>query len=221
MNKTVLLAAAAAFALTAGGAFAAPAPSVGVHGAKITPVIHHVPGLKMLYNQNSNNSGVGLVSQNFSATDSAYDDTGADDFVVPAGSKWKVKEVDVTGVYFNGSAPATSENVTFYKDKKGMPGKVVKAETNLKGKDTAGSFTIKLSKTVRLRPGTYWVGVVANKNFGGGGGEWGWELNSTIHGKPAMWENPNGGFGVCPTWGTVGSCLGYTGDFMFDLQGKG
>lgn len=219
MNKAVLMAAAAAFALTAGGASAAPA--VGVHGAKITPAIHVVKGLKMLYNQNSNSTGVGLVSQNFSKTDSAYNDTGADDFVVPSGHHWKVKEVDVSGIYFNGSAAATSEDVTFYKNSNNMPGKVVKALTGLKGTDNAGSFSIKLGTTVRLRPGTYWVGVVANKNFANGGGEWGWYVNGTVHGNPAMWENPNGGFAVCPTWGTIGSCLGYTGDFMFDLQGRG
>lgn len=218
MNKAVLLAAAAAFALTAGTAMAAPA--VGAHGPKITPVIHHVKGLKMLYNQNSNSTGVGLVSQNFSKTDSTYDATGADDFVVPAGKHWKVKEVDVSGIYFNGSGTVLGEDVTFYKDASGMPGKVIKSVKNLQGTGCP-NCSIKLGTTVRLKPGTYWVGVQIDKNFAGGGGEWGWYVNGTVHGKPAMWQNPGGGFGVCKTWGTIGSCLGYTGDFMFDLQGKG
>lgn len=219
MSKTVLMAAAAAFALTAGGAMAA-APSIGAHSGKIAPSIHTLKGAKMLYNQNSNSNGEGIVSQNFSTTDSIYDAAGADDFVVPSGKTWKVKQVDVTGLYFNGSGPATSENVIFYKNKGGMPGAIKKEVDNLSGTGSGGVFSIPLGTKVKLKPGTYWVSVVANMNFPGFG-EWGWEENGTIHGNPAMWQNPGGGFGVCPTWGTVGSCIGFTGDFMFDLQGKG
>jgi hypothetical protein len=221
MNKSVLLAAAAAFALTAGGAMAA-APSVGVHGAKISPVLHTPKGMTMLYNQNSNSTGTGLVSQNFTSGSYSptYNAQGADDFVVPSG-KWKVQEVDVSGLYFNGYGPAASEEVQFFKDKHGKPGHMVADINGIQGTDNAGSFTMKLGKGASLKAGTYWVSVIANCSFVGGCGEWGWETNGTIHGNPAMWQNPDGGFGTtCSSWGTIGSCLGYTGDFMFDLQGK-
>ena len=223
MNKSVLLAAAAALALTAGGASAAQHPSAGVVGAKVTPIIHKAPaGAKMLYNQNSNTSGEGLLSSNFtSGSFPSASSAGADDFVVPKKRQWTVTEVDTTGIFFNGSGPATSVDVTFYSDSNNMPGSPVKNGT-FTGLTCSGSpsFACTLGKGVKLKSGTYWVSVVTNQNFGGGAGEWGWELNSTIHGNPAMWENPGGYFGVCSTWGTVGSCLGYTGDFAFDLQGK-
>src|ERR1700731_3221642 len=70
----------------------------------------------ILYNQNSNDEGIAIVSQNFTSGSSGavFDSQGADDFVVPAGHKWTVGEVDVTGVYSNGKGPASSENVFFF-----------------------------------------------------------------------------------------------------------
>lgn len=229
MTKTVLLAAAAVLALTA-GASAGPAPVVT--GVKSAPAIWHMPkGSTTLYNQNSNNSGVGLVSQNFSTTYSkTYDATGADDFIVPKkGLKdkkkkkkgWTVTEVDVTGVYFNGSGPAASETVTFYADSSGVPGAPLKGGVfTVTGTDSSGTFSITLPKKgMFLKAGHYWVGVAANLDFSTGG-EWGWEGNTSIKNYDAMWENPGGGFGTsCTSWGTNGTCLGYTQDDMFDLKG--
>jgi len=220
------LAATAVIALTAGTAMAAQpmlaSPTVG----------HQVVGKgkgKTLYNQNSN-FGYGIDSQNFSSTDAAYDDAGADDFIVPKGKTWTVNEVDVTGVYYNGSGPATSEDVTFYADSSGVPGKAVKKGTftNLSCTDTSGSFACKLPKKgVKLAGGSkgtrYWVSVVANCPFSGCG-QWGWVENKTINNDPAVWENPSGGFGTsCTSWGVNATCLGssvYAGDYAFDLKGK-
>jgi hypothetical protein len=231
MSKTALLAAAAALALTAGGASAAQ-PSIGMHGAKKDAAIHIVKGGKLLYNQNSNSNGDGVDSQNFtSGTYASYDSSAADDFVVPKKTTWTVTGVDATGAYFNGSGPATSENVIFYADAKGVPGKAVKKGTfkNLKGTDSGGSFSIKLGKKgMKLKAGTYWVAVVANCSFTGGCGEWGWSVNTVIHGNTAVWQAPGGGFGdICPSWGTFDECISTSGgsfipnsDVMFDLQGK-
>lgn len=224
-TSSTLLAATAVIALSAGTAMAA-APRVA------SPTIGHqtqglIGGSTTLYNQNSN-FGYGIDSQNFSATDSIYDDAGADDFKVPAGTSWKIKEVDVTGVYYNGSGPASSENVIFYADAKGKPGTAISTLSNLSCTDTSGSFACKLGKTgPKLKGGTkgkrYWVSVVANCAFAGCG-QWGWVENKTIQNDPATWENPANGFGTgCTTWGgTVAHCLGssaYSGDFAFDLKG--
>lgn len=221
MKKTLLLASSALFALTVCGAASAAGLSASSH-VKATGVIHPHAGAKMLYNQNSNSTGVGLVSDNFtSGSFSTYDDNGADDFVVPTGKKWKVGEVDVTGVYFNGSGPSAGENITFYKDASGVPGKTVKhgTFTGVACTDSAGSFSCKLPKKVKLKAGHYWVSVQADMNFVGGKGEWGWEGNSVINNDPAQWENPGGGFGTsCSSWGSNSTCLGYNQDDMFDLQ---
>jgi hypothetical protein len=239
MNKTALLAATAVLALTAGGASAgAPHPTALATGVKSHPI--HLPPTGVLYSQNSNGSGSAVVSQNFtSGFFSTYDAALADDFVVPAGHTWSVSEVDVTGEYFNGPGPATSEVVTFYKNKtkKGVshPGKVVDAYT-LTCTDSDGSFACVLptkgkkgKPATKLKAGTYWLSVVANlaylnQNETIVNGEWGWEsTTNAIQGSESQWQNPGGGFGVgCTSWTDTSTCIGsVAADLMFDLQGTG
>lgn len=233
MTKTLLLAGAAALAFS-GTAFAGhaakPALSVSGHFAKMTI---SGKGGGTLYDQTSAIASEGINSQNFESTYAAYDDQGADDFVVPKGATWTVTEVDAPGLYFNGYGPASSEDVHFYADANGVPGKEVKCKscTGVNGGDSSGSFTIPLGKGAKLKGSskaakskgtTYWVSVVANCSFSGGCGEWGWSTSSVLHGNPAQWQNPGGGFGVCPTWGPITSCIsGNTEpDFSFTLKGK-
>jgi hypothetical protein len=218
---TILLGTVAAVAL----AGTASAGVTVVHHGKV-PVAHHAPinrANTVLYDQHGTDSGIGIVSQNFESSFDAYDSQAADDFTVPAGAKWKIKEVDATGVYFNGSGPATSETVTFYKDKHGRPGKTVGSFTAT-GADSFGSFQIDLGAGQAVRGGsggrTYWVSVVANLDFFAGG-EWGWENQTETVGNPAQWQNPGGGFGVCPTWGDENVCIpDGQGDHMFTISGK-
>lgn len=99
---------------------AARMPTSIVTGA-VHQVMWYSPGITDLYYQNSDDAGVGINSQNFSSgTFSTYNSAGADDFAIPAGHKWKIREVDVTGTYFHGSGPASSENVCFYKNNNGL-----------------------------------------------------------------------------------------------------
>lgn len=227
MMKTLLLGAAAALVLTAGGVSAAPhAPSLVVKNAPGHVHLFPGKGAKTLYDQTDGDTGVGVVSDAFdSGTFASYDDQGADDFSVPKGQTWTVTEVDVPGVYFNGPGPSDGENVTFYSDSSGTPGTAVKKGTftGVMGGDSAGTFTIKLGKKgVKLKGGkTYWVSVQTNMNFGGGAGEWGWESSGTQHGNAGMWQNPGNGFATgCTTWAPVLTCLGYGPDFLFALKGK-
>lgn len=229
MTKTVLLATAAVLALSVGGASAA---GVSVSTKGMHAKAHKIDRVKanhanaVLYDQHGTDSGIGIVSQNFESSFDAYDSQAADDFVVPAGHRWRVREVDASGVYFNGSGPATSETVTFYKDKNGHPGKVVGTDT-VTGTDSFGSFAISLSKNGSpiLRGGkkgagkTYWVSVVANLDFFAGG-EWGWENQTTVVHNPAQWQNPGGGFGVCSSWDDENVCIpDGQGDHMFTIRG--
>jgi hypothetical protein len=210
MNKILLLTAVSVIALCTSGALAVPGKSNSFKLPK---------NVKVLWNQNSNSAREGVSSVNFTSTGTSYDDQAADDFAIPKGKIWKITEVDVTGVYYNGSGPAGSENVIFYKDAKGVPGKAVAKGTfnNLQGVGSYGDFTITLPKGgVRLKVGHYWVSVVANTPFAA---NWGWEINSTQHGDQAVWQNPGGAFGECETWCTFGS-LGLPGpDLMFELKG--
>jgi hypothetical protein len=190
-------------------------------------VFPHSPAGGVLYDQNSNDSGIAIVSDDFdSGSFDNYDDQAADDFAVPSGSTWKVTEVDVTGVYFNGSGPADGVNIYFYKNKKGLPkGDPIKTISGASCTDVTGfgSFACKVGK-VKLKGGnTYWVSVQAQMNFIGGFGEWGWENQTTSEGTKAVWQNPGGGFSStgCTSWKTENVCIpDGQGDHMFTLKGK-
>jgi hypothetical protein len=222
MNSASLIALAAALALSATSTAQAQNPTVLGHGTKA----HHgsLRGtdrrLTVLYDQTGNPAGTAIVSQNFESSFDQYDSAAADDFTVPAGVQWTLKEVDVLGIYFNGSGPASSEDVAIYKDKHGDIGKALVTFANVKGTDSGGDFAITLPKTVKLKAGTYWLSVVANMSFTQGG-EWGWELQNTPNGDPAMWENPNNGSGAnCTTWTQLGQCESIQkADLSFTLKG--
>jgi hypothetical protein len=223
-----------AFAASAGVAAAAgqhPSLSNAGAGGYVHRFVHPSKDLTTLYDQNSDDAGIAIVSQNFESSFDIYDSQAADDFIVPLDvTAWRVQEVDVTGVYFNGSGPAVSENVFFFKDKKGLPGKLIAEYAGLAGTDSFGSFAIKLpEKGRKLKPGHYWVSVQINMDFSAGG-EWGWERRNTQMMDPAAWQNPGDGFATgCTTWGNEAKCLGFaphdptvdTGpDHMYALKGK-
>jgi hypothetical protein len=219
MKKMLLLAAAAAFAMSA----TAAGPGATSAGTGAKAVKNNSP-LATLYDQNSDDNGIGIVSQNFEATFDAYDAQGADDFSVPAGKIWLVTSVKTTGVYFNGAGPADSVHVTIYKNKSGKPNeaKIVADYPAVTGSFASGSFNLTIPKT-KLKEGKYWVSVYANMAFGVGG-EWGWETRNTTAGVGGMWKNPGGGFGTgCSNYGDQVTCLGDLGqgeDYMFALGGK-
>jgi len=228
MRKIVLLAGmAAAMAvggLVVGGAAAGSVPGLTHLGGATAQTPHsaqppHPTGV--LYSQNDNDNGVGIVSQNFEAEFDVFDSQDADDFVVPdTGHPWQITGVTVTGVYFNGSGPAASETVTLYKDANGVPGDVVNTQTVV-GTDSGGSFTIPLAKFALPR-GHYWVSVQANMDFNSGG-EWAWETRNGQNGTAAVWQNPADGFGTgCTTWMTMVTCIpsGEGPDLMFSLSGS-
>jgi hypothetical protein len=182
------------------------------------------PGV--LYSQNSN-FGYGIDSQNFSGSFMVYNSAAADDFAIPAGHRWKVTEVDVAGVYFNGSGPAKSEVVTFYTNKNNHPDKV-RATFTLNCVDSRGNFACRLpGKGQTLSGGTngtrYWLSVVANCDFTTCG-QWGWVQNTATHNKPGQWENPADGFHTgCTNWTQSSTCFGgspFADDYAFDLKGK-
>jgi hypothetical protein len=223
MKTTALLLGTAAALAMIGTASAAHNPSAT---AKITGAHHfaHAPVNRanvVLYDQNDNSQGYADISQNFESSFDGYDSQGSDDFTVPANKSWKMKEVDVTGLYFNGPGLARSENVTFYKDKKGKPGKVLATATATGSDDGIGDYVIPLKVSHKFKTGHYWVSVQANMDYSAGG-EWGWATRTIANGDNAQWENPGDGFGTgCTSWADEQSCLGGVAgpDHMFTLRG--
>lgn len=212
--KTALLAATAVIALTAGAATGATTrPAMEVHGVTIHPM--HVPP-STLYNQNSSGNGGGIDSQNFTSGtfSNTYNAAGADDFVLSANHK--MKGVDASGIFYNGSGPSNGAVATLYNKK---------LTTVLATGTTTGggpNYTIAIKHGIRAGK-TYWLSVVSNCSFTGGCGQWGWDTRSVANNKPAEWENPGGGFGTsCTTFKPLSTCIPtYSGDdFLFDVTGK-
>ncbi|MDQ2806925.1 MAG: hypothetical protein M3Z04_08455, partial [Chloroflexota bacterium] len=165
-------------------------------------------GSVVLYDQYNNAGTNATVSQDFEAANDAFDNQAADDFVVPAGPAWTISEVDVQGVYFNGSGPAASFNVYFYQDTGTLPGTQVYAATGLAYSGST-NFVIPLPSPAVLTPGTYWLSVQARMDFTPGG-EWGWTDRTVASNSGAAWRNPGGGFGTActPNWDRRGGICG-------------
>ena len=237
--KTLLLASAAALALcVSGAAQAAHQPVLNAAGVRGTAVpVHHTlePGTVTLYDQNFASGAYGFFSQTLSSYPQ-YDEYLADDFTVPAGHSWKVKEVDVTGFYYIAAGPASSVNVLFWKDNpkhglpKGTTPKITCDDITPKTGLSTGAFGIKLPKTckVKLAGGTagttYWVTVQANMKGANTSGYWAWSTNNTINGNMGAGWWYGGSVTVndpkcLVQFESLLDCAGFTYDFTFALQG--
>ncbi len=183
----------------------------------------HPSRFKTLYDQTGNVSGTGVPSQNFEDEFDIYDDMLADDFVVPDGTRWKLRELEIEGTYFDGTGPAHSLNIAFYRNKHGLPGEVVARYDEINyADDHFGSFIVRLPEALKLKPGRYWMSVQANLDFSVEG-EWGWLTATMIVDKPAVFQNPGDGFMTgCVTWAPIRSCISdfEDGDLLFALRGR-
>jgi hypothetical protein len=205
---------------------AAPPPHPAPAGVSLMKHPHrpaHFAAPKVLYDQSDFPDGIGIGSQNFEEEFDAYDDEAADDFIVPPGKVWKINQVYVAGTYFGASGPSDSQNIAFYKDRHGLPGKEIARFSGLSGGDTFGSFTIDLPKGVKLKEGHYWISAQSNQSFIEEQ-QWGWvAYDDQVFNQRAAWRNPNGGFETpCDDWGHTIDCFDYErlGDYKFVLLGK-
>src|SRR5690242_13001912 len=136
-TREVLAVAALVSACAGGAALAADAHPSAIKTGPVHPFFSVTPRSVTLYDQNGGGVGDGILSQNVEPEWDAYDNQGADDFTVPVGHTWRIIDVDVTGV----GTPTDSENVFFYKNHKGRPGKLVAKCERLIGKgDGYGAF---------------------------------------------------------------------------------
>ena len=108
----------------------------------------------------------------------------------------------------------------FYDDAGGIPGALVTARVDLPFTGGA-SFVVDLEPVVRVGPGRSWVSVQANEDFMTAG-QWGWTDRSVKSNAGAAWENPGGGFEVCPAWGERATTCGIDAeapDQVYRLRG--
>jgi hypothetical protein len=172
----------------------------------------------VLYDQYDNASVIGTLSATFTDFPQFNSDL-ADDFVVPAGQTWNVQSIDADGLYL-GPGPANSFNVFFYADNGGLPGTQVYSAMNQSFSVAGSTFTVTLPSVAVLTEGTYWVEIQANMTFLPNGA-WLWRDRTVQSNQGAAWQNPGGGFGVCPTWALKTTCIPITGgpDQVFRLNG--
>jgi len=173
----------------------------------------------VLYDQYDNASAIGTLSSTF--TDfPAFNSDLADDFVVPTAQTWNVQSIDADGAYFIGAGPANSFNVFFYTDNAGLPGAQVYSATNQPFSVVGTTFSVTLPSVAVLTEGTYWVEIQANMTFVPNGA-WVWRDRTLQSNQGAAWQNPGGGFGICPTWTLKTTCIPITGgpDQVFRLNG--
>lgn len=162
-------------------------------------------------------------SQNFAPPYEAYDDFGADDFVVPAGQVWDVDRVEVRGNQF-GTQAATA-NVFLFGDGGTIPGAqtFTQSDIPLGSGQTYPDLDLPIAPPI-LAAGHYWVSVQANLDFTGGN-DWWWEDYAPQFGQPAAFKQPGDGFGDgCTTFATrySGGCYSLseaTPDQAFRLSG--
>ena len=197
-----------------------PLANSGAIGGHIIPV-PPPPGVPqvVLYDQYNNASTAASLSSTFTDFPTFNADL-ADDFVVPGGQTWNVQSIDADGIYFNGPGPAASFNVFFYADNGGLPGAQVFSATNQPFTQSGSTFTVNLPSAAVLTAGTYWVEIQGNMTFVPNG-EWGWTDRTVQSNNPAAWQNPGGGFGMCPTWTVKTVCIPTAGgpDQVYRING--
>lgn len=192
-----------------------PRPSTAV----VSEVGGHagVRSARVCYEQLDNDSGVGIVSQNFEPDFDIYDDRAADDFAIAKTCRFST--VTIVGTYFNGSGPAESVNLAFHSPRVRGPGRVELRYRNAPYSD-CGFGCLDVQVKGSLKGGTYWLSAQANQDFSTAG-MWGWLTNDTVRGSGAMWKNPGDGFSTgCTTYTDLLTCIpsGEGGDLAFSIK---
>lgn len=223
---------AAVAAVTSGPIGAQSGPRMGVHVGKREVSRPYNTNLVILYDQYNNPGTFAVNSQNFEAVYDAYDDFLADDFTTPPNQRWGIQQIDIDGLYYNGTGPAASFNIFVHKTVGSLPKDPPNPTTTRLAQSYtvvgASTFRITVSPTISIPPlgsGQHlWISLQANQNFAGGTtGQFGWTTRTVQSNSPAAWKNPGGGFGICPTWGTLTTCIAglpaNEKDLLFTLSG--
>jgi hypothetical protein len=156
---------------------------------------------------------VGVISQEFQAGLSDLNSQVSDNFLIPVDETWTINEVDVSGIYSEGSDPASSVNVSFYNTSLSDPTlpeeiAIVTLDNLPITSDVGGDFVIQLPEPgVTLPSGRYWVSVQANLSSafdltsGTLTNVWTWGTIEPQELNPAVFRNPPNGLNTgASTW---------------------
>lgn len=213
--------AAAACLVATGAAIAAPAvmQTRSATDQRIETSMPSLTAKEVLYGH-TGQWLAGVVSTDW---DSGYDEMDiriADDFTVPEGATWKISEVHAYGGMGSAGGELASANITFFKDRSGMPGKVVAERLAAPiAKNVDGNFSVVLSTPVKLKAGHYWLSVQGKTKEVGT--VWMWNASKGFSGSGAVIQNPGDGYEIgCRDWTPLKDCLSrMPGDQMFELLG--
>jgi hypothetical protein len=167
----------------------------------------------VLYDQTDAPAGSPFLS---TETAPPRDTQVADDFVVPAGHRWTIEQVDVAGL-LDGTPPA-EVNVFLYADAGTLPGAELFSALDVAA--TGGpNYSVPVAAP-QLSPGSYWISV--QQANGSGANEWFWETRTMQFGDAAAFRNPSGDlYPACTDWMTRTTCEPITTspDQIFKLSG--
>lgn len=162
-----------------------------------------------------------IRSQKFDAANATFDCSAADDFTVPVGQIWEIKNIAADG-YIQTAKNPDSFNVTIYANSgANLPGNIIRQE-NIQPSAGTQSPNLSLSTGLLLQPGKYWVSVQAVSDLPG---DWFWQtyIDSSTLGSTFAWINPGNGFATScsPNWGLGSACISSANkDLSFTLNGN-
>lgn len=134
----------------------------------------------------------------------------ADDFAVPAGTSWRVDEVELVG-----DLHEPSLSLRFYRDRDGAPGPLVHAFSAPPYAVTAVSdeervYRVRLPAVLTLPAGRYWLGV-----YGARGEAFDWREFPYASGQPLHFTSDEARWSNMGDYGEHGCC-----DLAFAILGR-
>ncbi len=141
-----------------------------------------------------------------------FDSEAADDVTTPANTVWFLTAVEARLLASEPFAvPPDATHLRVYADAAGLPGVEVCSYPGLvpslvapPAESGAVSVHLDLPEACTLCAGSrYWVGLSA-----AGDGHYAWMQLPSRNGRPAVWRNPGGGYGLCPSWAPAAAGCG-------------
>ncbi|MEP3208856.1 MAG: T9SS type A sorting domain-containing protein [Maribacter sp.] len=124
----------------------------------------------------------------------------ADDFIVPEGSSWKVREIVAYGAANNGPQ-LTDATVVIYADNNGAPGQEIYNSGSIvpTSEPLDTNLQLELPEVVELSSGSYWLSVYTNLAFGANQEQWFWFTQANVIGNEAAFKDEFDLFGTGAT----------------------